>query len=642
MISVNQTLHGYAMGHKMLATSCDWTLDERKKLDVLSDLNGQCNAQDFKDYYTGYPITGGKQYVIAKTWYAAEMERSGCVWTHSIILSIEQISQIQSISELLQLFVRPLKNDFNNYKQVLQLKAESLDFSSRIDKELLKYYIYTIYGSSKSKLVYFEENEQEDAETFLTCLRFMPKELLKEFSFCTMSYEMRTYEGFDFSYQITTKERAFLMKLRNAEFKLCPLFRTVERYPFWVSMFLQCMYNNNTEDIQNYISLYGKENLNWKEYNGFLRLYFSLLNRDDLCLRDYFEFLSFVFPKNKDRLIQDTVYLILEKKFYIYKFVDVIYEILEILGIKKFKLKLNKTHKNNLIQQYLNSDLKKIYPILLKYKEGKLNGKQKKIIEETVSVIKPNDLKNISQMEEDLCVVLVRINPELLLSPDIWRLNRDFQIMLLYAGGKDIDFQLFSRLIETIFFTNNENIVEECYRLYGNRLFTAILDILKKDSSYTEKKIVKWFPVLMEQQEDIINALEDIPSDKVCKMLFFTINKRNRKLLQQISLDKWNGLYKRILEKEKDENERKKLSLEFLIIIFSVEYSFDISIVKEVVEPIYNELCRDMLPINEWNSFQYLLPQVELCYSWDKCRRVREALNFHGYFISGINTNIKK
>ena len=44
------------------------------------------NHKSFVDYYTGYPLENGEKYVIAKTWYAYEMKRPGCVWTHSIVL----------------------------------------------------------------------------------------------------------------------------------------------------------------------------------------------------------------------------------------------------------------------------------------------------------------------------------------------------------------------------------------------------------------------------------------------------------------------------------------------------------------------------------------------------------------------------
>lgn len=637
MISINQVLHGYANGHQMLAASCEWTLDERKKIDTLSDLNGQCDEKEFKDYYTGYPIADGTQYVIAKTWYAAEMERPGCVWTHSLILSIEDISHILSIADLLGLFVRPSSYQFSSYDKLLQLEMGELEITNQINKKVLEYYIYTVYGLSRPRLVYFEADGQENIEELMICLRCMPIEMLRNFSFCTMAYGVRTYGGRVFPYQITTKERAYSMKRRNEEFEICPPFKTVEKYPFWVNAFWGCLCDNKIENIQKYILLYKKVNIDWKTYNGFLRLYFMLSYKDDLCLQDYFESLSLVFPEDKDVLIQDTINLIYEGKFFVYNFSDIAYEILDMLGMKKYKIKLNKGQRKYLVQQYLDGGLKSFSSVLCRYMEGKLNISQKEIVEEIVMEMKPIALKEVSNMDEDICVVLVRINPELLLSVDIWKANRDFQIMLLYAGGNDLDSRLLSKLIECIFYTSEEDVVKECYFLYGDRLFAIILDILKGEGVDIENCFEKWLPVLIGNPEITMNVLEGIKSDKICKMLFLAVDKKDNEFLQRIFPDIWSSLFKRILEEEKDQKERKKLSLEFLIVIFSVDYQFDTDMVDNIIRPIYDELLKNILPANEWNSFQYLLPQVEACYSWDKCRRMREALRLHGYSIRGIN-----
>ena len=37
------------------------------------------------------------------------------------------------------------------------------------------------------------------------------------------------------------------------------------------------------------------------------------------------------------------------------------------------------------------------------------------------------------------------------------------------------------------------------------------------------------------------------------------------------------------------------------------------------------------MEFNEWNKVQTLLPEVEQCYMWDKCRRIRMALTDRGY-----------
>lgn len=58
MIIADQTLHGYANGHQMIASSYEWNLEARRKMDILSDLNSRCNKEDLS-YYMGYPINDG-------------------------------------------------------------------------------------------------------------------------------------------------------------------------------------------------------------------------------------------------------------------------------------------------------------------------------------------------------------------------------------------------------------------------------------------------------------------------------------------------------------------------------------------------------------------------------------------------------
>jgi hypothetical protein len=54
-----------------------------------------------------YPLAPLNLYVIAKTWYAPEMPRPGCVWTHSLILGLKDMETIPSLEQLIKLFVRP-------------------------------------------------------------------------------------------------------------------------------------------------------------------------------------------------------------------------------------------------------------------------------------------------------------------------------------------------------------------------------------------------------------------------------------------------------------------------------------------------------------------------------------------------------
>jgi hypothetical protein len=54
----------------------------------------------------GYPLPSGEHYVLSRTWAATEVERPGCVWTHSLLLGVEGLAVHDALSYL-SLFTRP-------------------------------------------------------------------------------------------------------------------------------------------------------------------------------------------------------------------------------------------------------------------------------------------------------------------------------------------------------------------------------------------------------------------------------------------------------------------------------------------------------------------------------------------------------
>ena len=118
---VDQALHGYADGHQLLASSVPLTSEQQSYLLLMSDLSGLAYEPQFDGYLTAYPVPGSGLYCIAKTWYAVELPRPGCVWTHSILVGDENLAQIPDLRVLLPLFARPGGNDFTSYTQPLHL-----------------------------------------------------------------------------------------------------------------------------------------------------------------------------------------------------------------------------------------------------------------------------------------------------------------------------------------------------------------------------------------------------------------------------------------------------------------------------------------------------------------------------------------
>lgn len=106
-IRIDQALHGYSKGHRLLCTSQKMSDSNAKKMTMLSDLSGNEFVRGFEEYYTGYRLSNDK-IVLACTWYANEMSRPGCVWTHSLIIELKEIRNCnRDINEIFSLFRKP-------------------------------------------------------------------------------------------------------------------------------------------------------------------------------------------------------------------------------------------------------------------------------------------------------------------------------------------------------------------------------------------------------------------------------------------------------------------------------------------------------------------------------------------------------
>jgi hypothetical protein len=114
-ITIEQCLHGYDEGHRLLKSSVSLERIDERVLLIMSDLSGPRLIEGFAEYITGYPLPSGAYYAIAKTWYAAEMDRPGCVWTQTLLVRSSDVSRIRNASPALLLFRRPQKDTSNDY-----------------------------------------------------------------------------------------------------------------------------------------------------------------------------------------------------------------------------------------------------------------------------------------------------------------------------------------------------------------------------------------------------------------------------------------------------------------------------------------------------------------------------------------------
>jgi hypothetical protein len=199
-VKVEQLLFGYENGHRLIESSLKKSLIQQKDVEILSDASG---SGKFKEYISCFPLVDDGYYVFSKTWYADEMERPGCVWTHMLLIRFEDLECLSGRIDLQLLFLRPKKDLYEQYKTALMLEPVN------IEKNVLycHYIIYTLFYSEKKALL--EDERTEELETaLLRILPILPSKLLMKLSVCSCSFRNRYIKNEVFSYQITKNGNA--------------------------------------------------------------------------------------------------------------------------------------------------------------------------------------------------------------------------------------------------------------------------------------------------------------------------------------------------------------------------------------------------------------------------------------------------
>ena len=196
---LHQALHGYSEGHRLLDSSIPIPDDLKRLMQRMSDLSGTSVVSGFQDYLTGYPLASLGAYALAKTWYAPEMSRPGCVWTHTFIIPAAVMSRITSLDSVRPLFRRPDGRSIReSYATPLILEPEPSipenEHESGLRAKMLAF-MRDHYSGNLRPLVIPAADSDEYTETILTAWSQKWPALRMSFTFCTGSLSARIFEN---------------------------------------------------------------------------------------------------------------------------------------------------------------------------------------------------------------------------------------------------------------------------------------------------------------------------------------------------------------------------------------------------------------------------------------------------------------
>ena len=204
---IQQTVHGYSEGHRLLASSIRLPKDADRLMLLLSDLSGSTGGEQFDPYLTGYPLASTGYYAIARTWPASEMPRPGCVWTHTLLIRDELLSGLIRPEVLLPLFRRPFQgSDYSEFQEAIPIPDfreddTSLTESVAVAPSLVEGLLRALYGSADPRTVLAVPRYSLADAPLLSIWRFQWPSLRQRFTFCGGSRGPRNLEGEPFILQ---------------------------------------------------------------------------------------------------------------------------------------------------------------------------------------------------------------------------------------------------------------------------------------------------------------------------------------------------------------------------------------------------------------------------------------------------------
>lgn len=201
-INIEQTLHGYEDGHQLLMSSSELSEEASKILLVQSDLSGSNIDEGFKTYITGYPLKSS--YVFSKTWYADEMKRPGCVWTHSLLIPFSDLGKIPDLEQLLNCFIRPIKDQYKDYSIPILIDLIELHNSNILfdNLEQIAPVINDLYSYYNQTIIVPATNSMDFELPVVQIWSNQWPRLRRNFSFCTGSLSLKSLGNKDFDLQI--------------------------------------------------------------------------------------------------------------------------------------------------------------------------------------------------------------------------------------------------------------------------------------------------------------------------------------------------------------------------------------------------------------------------------------------------------
>lgn len=309
---IEQLLHGYQDGHGRLAgTLFSISPKDSARLSLMSDWSGYKDPTG-KDhsYITAYRLEDSGLYVVAKSWYAQEMERPGCVWTHSLLFSLKDLPIAFDFRNLQRYFVRPKKGDYGTYNKPIEIKDGDVKSDAwvgkRPDRVSLMFILSTLLVGEERFYMKVELESWWYQQLCLTLLQYLPLEMLSRITMSSggasprkIDDELLTMQFVNVSDAISLVSPPWADKLKESDFNV------------GLNIAVHAMFNGGN-DVSSLIRIFSRDiGITAQKYMAVCQLigalYFGLRKEKALAYKDVLGIVLTNFPTREEgQLIKEN------------------------------------------------------------------------------------------------------------------------------------------------------------------------------------------------------------------------------------------------------------------------------------------------------------------------------------------------
>ena len=644
---IHQSLHGYSNGHNLLATSISLSPIDEKLMLILSDMSGPSMTQGFESYLTGYPLLEVKKYVIARTWYAPEMSRPGCVWTHSLIIDFQDISSINDLNRITEFFARPQKDALSSdYKKPIKTNRDSFSDYKRINKNIsieLSSVSNALYGSPSQPIFIPVFESEEINQLFFAIWELQWPRLRRSFSFCTGSIANRNSNSIIFDIQAFP--RKYLDKYKRESKSGIFVDNT--------NTFTQTGMNENT--LFDFSRIFTQDAFNFKNslidfidftkfgadfangrgaYLNLCNIYVILqeINERRAPINELTRYIHGCYPGTQEAIT-------LKKELYGYHEDEhsplmpsvpesiILKEICTTKYLSMIDTKVLNIRKRaqDLWNEYPNEAKQFTFDLL----DSESSPAGIEFLLGISEIIQTNDFLDLFNTDQLLPQIFLVFRPELATSNLLWQVtpNKQREMFKRITSVEDLSDSLIKEITLAILQSDSDIVVRDWVDKYEDKVIYTFLNFIDtQDYSNSLSFSKTWIDVLKSKPEVLLKWIELPIKDHIKSQAFITtLLTPSSKEILRVGAKIWIPFSEYAVKMLKGEILIDSMAFILTIGLSNPGEGADI-LVARAFEIVHDAESKNSLKYKHWYYLNELLPNVYWWQEWDKCERLRKGL----------------